>query len=67
MKKVLSDPGFRVHLIIYLCVNAFLLFINLLGDANHLWFYWPLLGWGIGVAAHGFAVSQKPKINYPTS
>jgi hypothetical protein len=21
-----------------------------------LWFYWPLLGWGIGILAHGLAV-----------
>jgi hypothetical protein len=26
--------------------------------ASHgaIWFYWPLLGWGIGLAAHGLSV-----------
>jgi hypothetical protein len=23
---------------------------------NHLWFYWPLLGWGIGGSFHGLKV-----------
>ena len=23
---------------------------------NELWFYWPLLGWGIGVLFHGMRV-----------
>jgi hypothetical protein len=28
----------------------------MLTSRDHLWFYWPLLGWGIGVTAHGFSV-----------
>jgi len=31
------------------------LFIDLLTGGGW-WFYWPLLGWGVGTAAHGFAV-----------
>ena len=30
----------------------------LLSGANHPWFIWPALGWGIGVASHGFAVFE---------
>lgn len=59
MKKAFADPGFRTHCIIYLSVNAFLIILNLLGNSSHLWFYWPLLGWGLGLLAHGAAVNQK--------
>ena len=36
-------------------VNGGLLAINLLSSPGHWWFYWPMLGWGIGLAAHDFA------------
>jgi len=49
--------GFYIHLSIYLLVNALLLAIDLATTPDHLWFYWPLLGWGIGILAHGLAVN----------
>lgn len=48
--------GFRAHLVFFVVVNAFLVALNLMTTPHRLWFYWPLLGWGIGLAAHGFAV-----------
>jgi len=48
--------GFYVHVIVYLAVNALLFAINLL-TPGPLWFYWPLLGWGIGLIAHGLTLS----------
>ena len=48
--------GFRVHATIFVLVNGFLAALNLLTTPRHLWFYWPLLGWGIGLAAHAFGV-----------
>ncbi len=47
---------FYTHVAVYVCVNIFLLLINLLTDPWNLWFYWPLLGWGIGLAVHAFFV-----------
>ena len=58
MQRILSNPGFRTHLIVYLAVNAGLLLINLLTAPKALWFYWPLLGWGLGILGHAFLVSQ---------
>jgi hypothetical protein len=29
---------------------------SLLTSPNELWFYWPLLGWGVGVLFHGMKV-----------
>lgn len=37
------------HVTTYLVVNTFLLGIDLLTGGG-LWFYWPLLGWGLAVA-----------------
>ena len=54
--------GFYVHLTAYLAVSALLIAINLLTSTQRLWFVWPLLGWGIGIAAHAavtLAVSRR--------
>jgi len=47
--------GFYAHLTIYGIVNGVLLALNLVSDGPE-WVVWPLLGWGLGVAAHGTAV-----------
>jgi hypothetical protein len=47
---------FYIHVGVYVFVNIFLLLINLLTDPWSLWFYWPLLGWGIALAVHAFFV-----------
>lgn len=48
--------GFFVHALIYAAVMVLLLIINLLTSPGYLWFIWPLLGWGLGVALHGAGV-----------
>jgi len=30
--------------------------MNIITSPGALWFYWPLLGWGIGIAIHGLSV-----------
>jgi len=53
--------GFYIHLVVFVLVNAGLIVINLSTSADHLWFKWPLLGWGIGVLFHALAVFVFPK------
>jgi hypothetical protein len=48
--------GFRSHVFAYAIVNAGLAAINLVTSPGYLWFVWPLIGWGIGLAAHAAAV-----------
>jgi hypothetical protein len=55
-KRVEKIKGFYGNLIAYIVVNIGLLAINLLTSPNYLWFFWPLLGWGIGVFFHGMKV-----------
>lgn len=50
---------FTVHLISYIIVNAFLIFLNLWTSPHALWFPWVLAGWGIGLAFHYFGSRQS--------
>src|SRR5690606_9716608 len=55
-RRVEAKIGFFTHLGVYLIVNALLIVINLQNSPDSLWFYWPLLGWGIGIAFHALGV-----------
>lgn len=55
-KRVEEKLGFYTHLAIYLLVNAILVVVNLTQSPHDRWFYWPLLGWGIGLFFHGMGV-----------
>jgi hypothetical protein len=57
-KKVNEIKGFYGNLASYLLVNVILLVVNLTTSPEYLWFFWPLLGWGIGVLIHGMTVFQ---------
>lgn len=51
--------AFRRHLIAYLVINAGLLTLNLITSPGHLWFYWPMFGWGVGLLAHGVSTYSR--------
>ena len=55
-KRVKELKGFYGNLISYCLVIPFLIFVNLRTSPEYMWFWWPMLGWGIGVASHGFQV-----------
>ena len=55
-KRVEEIKGFYGNLIAYIVVNIGLMVINLLTSPEYLWFFWPMLGWGIGVLFHGMKV-----------
>jgi len=52
-KRVQEIKGFYGNLTAYILVNIGFLVLNLLTTPNELWFYWPMLGWGVGVVIHG--------------
>jgi len=61
-RRVKELKGFYGNLTSYCLVIPFLLVLNLLTSPDHLWFYWPMLGWGMGLAAHGinvFGIGKK--------
>jgi hypothetical protein len=48
---------FRTHIFIYIAVNAVLVVIwALTSDGGFFWPIFPILGWGIGVAANAWDV-----------
>ena len=55
-KRVEEIKGFYGNLIAYVVVNIGLMVLNLLTSPGYLWFFWPMLGWGIGVLFHGMKV-----------
>lgn len=55
-KRVKELKGFYGNLISYCLVIPFLIFVNLYTSPNYYWFWWPMLGWGIGLASHALQV-----------
>ncbi|MFV8366052.1 2TM domain-containing protein [Flavobacterium sp. XS1P27] len=55
-KRVEELKGFYGNLISYCCVIPFLIFINLSYGSKFQWFWFPLLGWGMGLTFHGLEV-----------
>jgi hypothetical protein len=54
VKRIERKNGFWTHLLIYFAVNAFLVVIWWWTDAPVFWPVFPLVGWGIGVAANAW-------------
>ena len=48
-----------MHLFAYLAVNALLIAVNLLYSPGYYWFLFPLIGWGLLLAAHAYAAFYR--------
>ena len=55
-KKVKELKKFYENLTSFCIVIPFLAFLNLMTTTEYLWFLWPMLGWGIGIAFHAVSV-----------
>ncbi|WES96388.1 2TM domain-containing protein [Chryseobacterium arthrosphaerae] len=55
-KRVKEIKDFYTNLISYCIVIPFLIFINLYTGSKSHWFWFPALGWGVGLASHAFQV-----------
>ena len=55
--RMLARKGFFIHATVYVAVNLMLFLIDLV-TPGPVWFFWPLIGWGIGLAAHGVVTFQ---------
>ncbi|GAA5091549.1 hypothetical protein GCM10023210_19090 [Chryseobacterium ginsengisoli] len=51
-RRVKELKGFYGNLTSYCLVIPFLAVLNLLTAPGYLWFLWPMMGWGMGIAAH---------------
>jgi hypothetical protein len=61
-EKVEEIKAFYSHLVVYVVVNIGLFIINYVTSPGTFWFYWPLIGWGIGLAVHWTQVFGVSKI-----
>lgn len=52
-----ARQGFASHAATFLLVNAFLFVLNLM-TGGPIWAFWPLFGWGFGLAFHLLAVAM---------
>ena len=55
-KRVEELKEFYYSLLSYCIVIPFLAFVNYYTSWQYQWFWWPMLGWGIGLAFHAFKV-----------
>jgi hypothetical protein len=56
IRRIEAKRGFQAHFVVYLIVNAALVLIWALTSGDYFWPIWPILGWGIGIAAHAASV-----------
>lgn len=54
-KQLQGKRDFKGHLVSYVVINAFLIFIWAVTGAGYFWPMWVLGGWGIGLALHAWA------------
>lgn len=55
-RRVNAKLGFYIHLVVYVAVNILLVFLNLRFSPERIWFFWPLLGWGMGICFHALGI-----------
>ena len=54
-----GDAGFRAHLIPWVAVNTFLVFLNIFTSPGFPWAAFPAAGWGIGLITHYAGVLEN--------
>jgi hypothetical protein len=61
LSSLKKKRDFRGHVFIYVAVNAMLVVIWAVTGSGFFWPIFPILGWGIGVAANAwYAFGRRP-------
>lgn len=55
-RRVKDLKEFYGNLTSYCIIIPFLAILNIVTAPGYLWFLWPALGWGIGIAFHAISV-----------
>jgi hypothetical protein len=61
-KKVQKIKEFYRHLLVYVIIIPILIVINLKFTPNYQWFWYSMLGWGVGLALHAAQTFEAYKI-----
>jgi 2TM domain len=65
LKRIKAKSDFKIHLVVYLTVNALFVVIWAMTNAGEPYpqgFFWPIfpmVGWGVGVVINGFVVYRR--------
>ena len=65
LKEFLGERvgAFRIHMWVYAIVNGFFLLLNLVTNISErhvdIWFVYPMLAWGIGLAIHAVVTYSR--------
>lgn len=59
VRRLKKKADFRTHLLVYFLVNGVLVVIWAVTGSGFFWPIFPLLGWGIGVAANAWDVYRR--------
>ena len=62
-KRVKAKKGFFYHLASYVIVIGFLFCLNIVTSPFEMWWIFPALGWGVGLAFHYLGVFGFPFLN----
>jgi len=54
VRRLKKKSEFRIHLLIYAMVNAFLVVVWAMTGSGFFWPIFPIAGWGIGVVANAW-------------
>lgn len=65
-KRVKAKKGFYSHLSTYVVVGIFFFVMNMMTDPFDVWWPFPMLSWGIGLAIHYVSVFGLPGTNILT-
>lgn len=61
-KRVKKIKGFYSHLASYIIMGLFFIGLNLFTSPDFFWAFFPIAGWGIGIAFHAIDVFGFPGI-----
>ena len=59
-KRVNAKKGFYRHFSVYLVIGIFFFSLNMITDPWDVWWPFPMLSWGVGLAIHYFSVFGFP-------
>jgi hypothetical protein len=52
-RQILKKRAFYLHLAVFVAVQVMLFVVWVMVGGGFPWFLFPLMGWGIGIVAHG--------------
>ena len=61
IRRVKAQRDFKVHLVVYLAVNALLVGIWAAGGAGFFWPVFVIGGWGIGLLVHWWSAYHESR------